>query len=264
MMEQVGAGLKPAPTQVNILGVGISAVDLATTMEHMAGWIEAGERHYVCACAVHVVIECQGDPTLRALVNRAGLAVPDGMPLAWIARLSGQRHTRRVYGPDLMLAFCQIAAQRGYSIFLLGGVPGQPEALAVRLAARFPGLRVVGTFATPHRPLPADENDRAIQAINRAAPDVVWVGMGAPFQERWMGDNRAQLEAPVLVGVGAAFDMHTGRVRQAPHWMQQTGLEWLFRLTQEPGRLWRRYLLGNPLFVWRVLGQRLGLKKYEI
>jgi N-acetylglucosaminyldiphosphoundecaprenol N-acetyl-beta-D-mannosaminyltransferase len=218
----------------------------------------------VCVCAVHVVTECERDPALRAMVNNAALAVPDGMPLAWIARIRGEPLTRRVYGPDLMLAFCRLAAQRGYRSFLLGGAPGQPEILADRLVDWFPGLSIAGTLATPERPLTPEANARAVEAINRAGADVVWVGMGAPVQERWMAENRANVEAPVLVGVGAAFDIHTGRVRQAPHWMQRAGLEWLFRLTREPGRLWRRYLIGNPLFMWKLLGQWLGLRKYDL
>jgi N-acetylglucosaminyldiphosphoundecaprenol N-acetyl-beta-D-mannosaminyltransferase len=250
--------------RVNVLGVGISAIDPPTTVQTMADWIEARDRRYVCVCAVHVVMECERDPALRAMVNHSALAVPDGMPLAWIARLSGQPLTRRVYGPDLMLAFCGLAAQRGYRNFLLGGAPGQPEILADRLVARFPGLSIAGTLATPERPLTPEANACAVDAINRAGADVVWVGMGAPLQERWMAENRANLEAPVLVGVGAAFDIHSGWARQAPHWMQRAGLEWSFRLTQEPGRLWRRYLIGNPLFMWKLLGQRLGLRTYDL
>jgi N-acetylglucosaminyldiphosphoundecaprenol N-acetyl-beta-D-mannosaminyltransferase len=250
--------------RVNVLGVGISAIDPPTAVQTMADWIEARDRHYVCVCAVHVVTECERDPALRAMVNNAALAVPDGMPLAWIARIRGEPLTRRVYGPDLMLAFCRMAAQRGYRSFLLGGAPGQPEILADRLVDWFPGLSIAGTLATPERPLTPEANARAVEAINRAGADVVWVGMGAPVQERWMAENRANVEAPVLVGVGAAFDIHTGRVRQAPHWMQRAGLEWLFRLTREPGRLWRRYLIGNPLFMWKLLGQWLGLRKYDL
>jgi len=250
--------------RVNVLGVGISAVDQSTTLETTARWIEAGEKHYICVCATHIVLECQDDAALRAAVNRASLAVPDGMPLVWLSRLAGQRQVGRVYGPDLMLSFCELAARRGFSNYLLGGAQDQPEILAQRLCARFPGLSIVGCRATPRRPIPPDENREVLEEINRANPDVVWVGMGAPLQERWMAENRDVLKAPILVGVGAAFDMHSGVVRQAPSWMQRMGLEWLFRLTREPTRLWRRYLLGNPLFVWRVLGQRLRLRRYDL
>jgi N-acetylglucosaminyldiphosphoundecaprenol N-acetyl-beta-D-mannosaminyltransferase len=250
--------------RINVLGTGISAITPRTALESMLGWIEAGQRHYVCVCAVHTVMECQQDPELQAMVNRAALAVPDGMPLVWLAHLDGQRHVRRVYGPDLMLSFCQVAADKGYSSYLLGGAPGQPEALARKLADHFPGLTILSTHATPNRPLAPDENEAVIEEINRIDPDVVWVGMGTRFQERWMAENRDRLKARVLVGVGAAFDMHSNKVHQAPAWMQGAGLEWLFRLVQEPRRLWRRYLVGNPLFVLKVAGQRLGLRTYAM
>jgi len=250
--------------RVNVLGVGISAVDPLMALDFMSQWIEARERHYVCVCAVHIVLECQHDPDLRAMVNRASLAVPDGMPLVWVSHIAGERHVGRVYGPDLMLSFCELAARCGYTNYLLGGAPGQPEVLAERLAAQFPGLNIVGTHATPTRPLPPAETDAVIGEIDRLNPDVVWVGMGTPFQERWVAGNRGRVTAPVMIGVGAAFDMHSGTVRQAPSWMKRIGLEWAFRLVQEPRRLWRRYVLGNPLFVAKLIGQRLGLQKYDL
>lgn len=250
--------------RVNVLGVGISAIDPSTALDHMVQWIESGQRHYICVCAVHTVMECQYDARLRMMVNGATLAVPDGMPLVWIARLTGQRHVERVYGPDLMISFCELAARVGYRNYLLGGAQGQPELLVERLTDRFPGLPIVGTRSTPHRPLPPDLNDAVIEEINRANPDVVWVGMGTGYQERWIAENRSRLNAPILIGVGAAFDMHSGMVQQAPDWMQLAGLEWFFRLLQEPGRLWRRYLLGNPLFISKLLLQRLGLRTYDL
>jgi N-acetylglucosaminyldiphosphoundecaprenol N-acetyl-beta-D-mannosaminyltransferase len=250
--------------RVNILGVGISAIDPQSTLDVMARWIDSGQRHYICVCAVHTVMECQDDPELRGMVNRASLAVPDGMPLVWVSRLAGQSQVDRVYGPDLMMSFCDLAAQQGYSNYFLGGAVGQPKTLAKRLTARFPGLSIAGMSPTPKRPLPRAENEDVIEEINRADPDVVWVGMGTGYQERWVAENRGRLNAPILIGVGAAFDMHSGMVRQAPHWMQSVGLEWFFRLLQEPGRLWRRYLLGNPLFVARLIAQRFGWRRYRL
>jgi N-acetylglucosaminyldiphosphoundecaprenol N-acetyl-beta-D-mannosaminyltransferase len=251
-------------SRINVLGVGISAIAPQRVIELMVDWIESRQKHYICVCAVHVVMECQRDPALRAMVNRASLAVPDGMPLVWLARLDGQHHVRRVYGPDLTLAFCDLAARIGYRNYLLGGAPGQPEILAQRLRARFQGLDIVGTHATPHRPLPAAENEMVLEEINHLEPDVVWVGMGTNVQERWMAENRHLLNAPVLVGVGAAFDFHSNMIPQAPAAMQRVGLEWLFRLIQEPRRLWRRYLLGNPLFLAKVISQKMGLRHYEL
>jgi N-acetylglucosaminyldiphosphoundecaprenol N-acetyl-beta-D-mannosaminyltransferase len=250
--------------RINVLGVGISATDPRTTLDQIVEWIETGQKQYVCVCAVHTVMECQHDLELRDMVNSAGLAVPDGMPLVWISHMSGQPAVRRVYGPDLMLAFCQLAAHRGYRSYFLGGAQGQPEILAEKLTARFPGLAIDGLRATPNRPVPKADNEAIIQDINRANPDVVWVGMGTGFQERWMAVNRSRLNAPVLIGVGAAFDMHSGWVPQAPKWMQNAGLEWLFRLSREPRRLWRRYLVGNSQFVLRYGAQHVGLVHYSM
>ena len=250
--------------RINVLGVGISAIEPRTALDHIVDWIETEQKQYICVCAVHTIMECQRDPELRAMVNHAALAVPDGMPLVWISHISGQPAVRRVYGPDLMLSFCELAARAGYRNYLLGGAQGQPKILAEKLTAQFPGLIINGLQATPNRPLPEAENEAIIHDINRANPDVVWVGMGTGFQERWMAANRARLNAPALIGVGAAFDMHSGWVPQAPKWMQNAGLEWLFRLSREPRRLWRRYLIGNSLFVLKVLGQQLDLTHYSM
>jgi N-acetylglucosaminyldiphosphoundecaprenol N-acetyl-beta-D-mannosaminyltransferase len=184
------------------------------------------------------------------------------MPLVWLSRLDGHRGTTRVYGPDLLLACLERSASRGHRHFFYGGKPGVPERLAAWLAGRYPGAEIAGTLEAPFGT--ADElcDDRTAEAINGSGADVVWVGLGAPKQELWMWKMRPRLDAPVLVGVGAAFDFHTGDVRQAPRWMQRGGLEWVFRLSQEPGRLWRRYLVDNSWFVFELLCQRLHLKTY--
>jgi N-acetylglucosaminyldiphosphoundecaprenol N-acetyl-beta-D-mannosaminyltransferase len=186
------------------------------------------------------------------------------MPLVWLSRLQGFHHVERVYGPDLMLALCERLAAKGYRHFFYGGAEGVPEQLASVLQKRFPGLQVAGTFSPPFRSLTADEDDRIVQMINAAAPDIVWVGLSTPKQERWMAGHRERLTAPVLIGVGAAFDFLTGRKPQAPRWMQRAGLEWLFRLLTEPRRLWRRYLINNPLFVALVVLQALGVRRYGL
>jgi len=250
--------------RVNVLGVGISPVQPGLALQCLDSWIQSREQHYVCVCAVHTVMACQEDQELRQMVNHASLAVPDGMPLVWISRLAGQSNVARVYGPDLMLSFCELSALAGYRNYLLGGAPGQPEQLAERLVARFPGLVISGMHATPVRPLPPAENKAILQDIHSTSSDVVWVGMGTGFQERWVAENRPRLDAPVLIGVGAAFDMHSDRVPQAPEWMQRVGMEWLFRLAHEPRRLWRRYLLGNPRFLLKLAAQGLGLTHYEL
>jgi len=250
--------------RVNILGVGVSALNMALALEIIEGWIEHREPHYVCVTGVHGVMESQRDENLRRIHNRAGLVTPDGMPLVWLSRLKGFRHVERVYGPDLMLALCERSAAKGYRHFFYGGAEGVPEQLASVLQKRFPGLQVAGTFSPPFRPFTPEEDEQIIQMINEAAPDIVWVGLSTPKQERWMAEHVGRLVAPVLIGVGAAFDFHTGRKPQAPRWMQRAGLEWLFRLLTEPRRLWRRYLINNPLFVALVVLQALGVRRYGL
>jgi N-acetylglucosaminyldiphosphoundecaprenol N-acetyl-beta-D-mannosaminyltransferase len=215
-------------------------------------WIEQREQHYVCVTGVHGVMESQRDSDLRRIHNASGLTTPDGMPMVWAGRIAGVE-IERVYGPDLMLALCQLAQMRGWSSYFYGGRPGIPERLAARLRDRFPRLRVAGTYSPPFRALTSGDDERVVETINAAAPDIVWVGLSTPKQERWMAGHVERLGAPVLIGVGAAFDIHAGVLAQAPVWMQRSGLEWLYRLTREPRRLWRRYLFNNPVFVYRIL-----------
>src|SRR2546427_2314838 len=245
-----------------VLGVWIDAVDPSRAQDAIESWIARRQRGYVCVSNVHSVMEARRDESLRAVFNAAGLAVPDGMPLVWVGRLRGRREVRRVYGPDLTLQLCERAARRGYTCFFYGGGPGVAERLAEALSRRFPGLRVVGAEAPPFRPLTTEEDEEAVRRINAAAPDLVFVGLGCPKQERWMAAHRGRLHAAALVGVGAAFDFHTGRVSQAPRWMMRAGLEWLFRLSREPRRLWRRYLVYNPLFAFHLPLELLGLRRY--
>ncbi len=250
------------PPRANILGVGISALTMRRALEVIDGWIARGERRYVCVATVHSVMEAQRDPALRAILNRSGLTTPDGMPLVWLSRRLGFPQVERVYGPDLLLALAEHGLERGYRHFFYGGAPGVAERLAARLRERFPGIRIAGAYAPPFRPLSPEEDAAVVALINRLRPDIVWVGLGCPKQERWMAEHVERLEAPVLVGVGAAFDFLSGAKRQAPRWMQRHGLEWLFRLAQEPGRLWRRYLLDNPRFVLAVALQLSGIRRY--
>ena len=246
------------PARVDVLGVRVSAVDVSTALATLAGWIDRRERHYVCVSGVHGVMESLRDPALRRIHNAAGLVTPDGMPLVWLGRAAGMDHMRRVYGPDLMLAVCERSVAAGWRHYFYGGADGVPELLAERLRARFPGLAVVGTHSPPFRPLTPEEDAAVVDRINAAEPHFVWVGLSTPKQERWMAAHRAALHAPALMGVGAAFDFHAGLKRQAPRWMQQSGLEWAFRLATEPRRLGRRYLVNNPLFVFHVARQYLG------
>jgi N-acetylglucosaminyldiphosphoundecaprenol N-acetyl-beta-D-mannosaminyltransferase len=239
-----------------VLNVGISAVTMAQATDVIARWIERRERHYVCVCASDAILNCHDDPAQAAIVNRAGLVAPDGMPLVWLGKLRGHALSR-VYGPDLMLRVCERGQGPGWRHFLYGSTPDVLTDLATRLRAKFSDIRIVGSHSPPFRALTAAEEVSVADAINRAAPDLVWVGLGSPKQERWVGQFRPRLEAPVLLAVGAALAFHSGRLRQAPRWMMGCGLEWLFRLGMEPRRLWRRYLLGNPRFAGLVAKQLL-------
>jgi N-acetylglucosaminyldiphosphoundecaprenol N-acetyl-beta-D-mannosaminyltransferase len=242
----MSAGVIP---RVDVLGVGISAVSMDQAVAEISRWVDEGERHYVCVTGVHGVMESQRDPALAAIHNRSGLTTPDGMPMVWAGHRAGARHMTRVYGPDLMLELCGLGARRGWSMYFYGGGEGTPERLAERLTARFPGLKVAGTYSPPFRPLTPEEDDEVVARINEAQPDVVWVGLSTPKQERWAAAHRARLHAPAIIAVGAAFDFHAGLLPQAPRWMQQRGLEWAYRLVKEPRRLWKRYLSNNPRFV---------------
>jgi len=254
------------PIRVNVLGVGISAINhMDVVLETIEDWIARREPNYVCVTGVHGVMESQRDDELRRIHNASGLTTPDGMPLVWLSRLKGHRHVDRIYGPDLMLALCERSTTKnGFRHFFYGGAEGVPEQLVANLRQRFPRLQVVGIYSPPFRPLTPEEDERVVQIINQAAPDIIWVGLSTPKQERWMAVHLGHVEAPVLIGVGAAFDFLAGQKRQAPRWMQRSGLEWLFRLLTEPRRLWRRYLVNNPLFVLLVLAQALGLRRYSL
>lgn len=214
------------------------------------------EQHYVCVTGVHGVMESQRDPELLRIHNASGLTTPDGMPMVWAGHRAGASWMTRVYGPDLMLALCARAAELGWTSFFYGGRPGVPEQLVERLTTRFPDLRIVGTYSPPFRPMTPDEDEELVARINTAAPDLVWVGLSTPKQERWMDGHVGRIEAPALLGVGAAFDIHAGTLAQAPPWAQRNGLEWLYRLYREPRRLWRRYLYNNPRFVLGIIRRR--------
>ena len=249
--------------RVSLLGVRVTAFDLPTAVAEMQPAIAAGQRTYVCTCPVYTLMQGHERPEVRAALNGAGWVTPDGMPVVWALRLCGVQAVGRVYGPDLMLALSEVAAQQGQAQFYLGGEPGVADALAQNLQRRFPGLPVAGTYSPPFRASTPAEEDALIQLINASGAAVVWVGLGSPKQDLWMARYRSRLHAPLLIGVGAAFDFLTGRQRQAPRWMQRPGLEWLFRLASQPGRLWRRYLIYNPKFLWHLTLQLTGLRRYD-
>jgi N-acetylglucosaminyldiphosphoundecaprenol N-acetyl-beta-D-mannosaminyltransferase len=240
-------GSLTSPIRVDVLGVGISCVDLPSTVDIVADWIAREQRQYVCVTGMHGVMESQSDTTLRDIHNASGLTTPDGMPMVWAGRRAGARISR-VYGPDLMDVVLSRAVKAGWSSYFLGGSEDVLAKLIATLGRRYPGLAVAGYESPPFRPLSQAEDAAIVDRINAAAADIVWVGLGTPKQERFMASHRSRLDSPVLVGVGAAFDLIAGTLPQAPHWMQRNGLEWAFRLRTEPRRLWRRYLFNGPRF----------------
>lgn len=250
--------------RTNIIGVGVSAVSIPLAVETIEQWILRREKHYVCVSNVHLLTECQRDPGLKRIHNRAGMVTPDGMPLVWLSRLKGSPQVSRVYGPDLLQAMCAVSARKGYRNYFYGGAEGVASQLAESLCKQFPGLQVVGTDSPPFRALTEEEDRAAVERVNAAHPDILWVGLGAPKQERWMAAHQEKVNAHVMIGVGAAFDFLSGAKKQAPKWMQRSGLEWLYRLASEPRRLWKRYLINNPWFVYLVLLQLSGLKHFDL
>jgi N-acetylglucosaminyldiphosphoundecaprenol N-acetyl-beta-D-mannosaminyltransferase len=233
---------------IYVLSTPVHPTSYADACDRIQAWVAAQTSCYVIAANVHVVMTAYWQRSFRQIVNRAALVTPDGMPLVLGLRLLGMRGQSRVYGPDLMLAWCDRAASLGSPIYLYGGTESMLERLANNLKTKFPELAIVGSHAPPFRPLTLDEETTDVARINASGADVVFVGLGCPKQEEWMARQQGNLKA-VMIGVGAAFSFHSGEVSQAPRWMMAWGLEWLYRLAMEPGRLWKRYLVNNPAFL---------------
>lgn len=276
---QIAAGR--VDQRVNVLGVGISVLTLDTAWEAVCAALDAGQQGYVTVTGVHGVSESQSDDELRRIHNRSLLSTPDGMPLVWMGRLQGFKAEAmdRVYGPDLMLEVLARGQARGLRHYFYGGRAGVAESLREKMLCRYPEAQIVGASTPPFRPLTEEEEHRLVEQLNGLRPHCIWIGLSTPKQERLMAGlierygraatqdqpQRPHFEFPlVMFGVGAAFDFHSGQVRQAPRWMQRSGLEWLFRLQQDPRRLWRRYLKNNPLFLGRAALQLSGLRTYPL
>jgi len=250
--------------RVNVLGVGISVLNMQSALGEIAAAVRGKRKGYICVRDAHGVMLAQKDAAFRRILNGAFLCTPDGMPMVWMGRLRGHREMSRVYGPDLMLEVCAWSEKNPCRHFFYGGVPGVAEMLAEKLKAKFPKLEVVGTYTPPFRPLNPEEEKQLQEMVRAAKPDILWVGLSTPKQEKFMAEFLPKLDVTLMVGVGAAFDFHSGRVKQAPRWMQRSGLEWFYRMCQEPRRLAKRYFKNNPLFALKILGQLCGLKKYTM
>jgi N-acetylglucosaminyldiphosphoundecaprenol N-acetyl-beta-D-mannosaminyltransferase len=247
--------------RVNILGVGISAIDLSRALEEVQLAILRKKRGYITFTSMHGIMEAQNDPQLRRTYNSAFLCLPDGMSVVWPAKWLGVKKLDRDYGPDFMRDFCEASVRHGIRHFFYGGFDGLAEELRTILSARFPGLRVVGTYEPPFRPLTLEEEAALQNQIALAKPDMMWIGIGTPKQDRFMAAHLDKLDVTVMAGVGAAFNFFTLRVKQAPEWMQRWGLQWFYRLCQEPRRLWRRFIILNAKYVFLVLLQMLHFRK---
>jgi N-acetylglucosaminyldiphosphoundecaprenol N-acetyl-beta-D-mannosaminyltransferase len=243
----------------NILGIQVDAIDMQAAISHLLTLLSNGNKGFVCVAGVHGVMEAQRHPRLREVYAESSMTVPDGMPLVWVGHIQGKSRMRRVTGPDLMLELFSCPEFSHATHFLYGGEEGVAVELRSRLEKRFPNVRIVGTYTPPFRDLDSLEEQQFIARIATLKPDIIWVGISCPRQELFMARYLPQLETRLMFGVGAAFDYHTGRIRDCSAWIKRAGLQWLHRLMQDPRRLWRRYLRNNPAFVWHITLQLLGL-----
>ena len=248
----------------DILGVRVSVLSMDDVLKTIDEWIAHGDRNYICTADVHALMECQDEPDVQRAYNGAAMVTPDGMPLVWLLQVKGHRLATRVCGPDLMPAVLAHSEARGYRHFFYGSSDSTLAQLQQQLKRRYPRARIAGAYSPPFRPLTAVEEADINRVINAAKPDIVWVGLGAPKQDRWMAAHRAALDASALIGVGAAFDMLAGTVRRAPPILRQAGFEWMFRIVQEPGRLWRRYFTSNSRFAMMLIGETMRLFKRQL
>ena len=254
--------MNAAAPAFRVVGVRVDAVQLPEAVAQIKRWIDNREYgKYVAVTGMHGVAESREDPRFREILNRAALVVPDGMPLVWLGRWHGHSLRRRVTGSELMLAFCRETGPRPRHFFY-GGAPGVAEDLARQLHEQF-NIAVAGTYTPPFRPLTQSEEADLTAQVHAAAPDVLWVGLSTPKQERWMSDHHLKLKVPVILGVGAAFDMNSGRLKRAPEWMRESGLEWFYRLVSEPRRLWKRYLVTIPQSMWSISLELFHIRKFE-
>lgn len=245
---------------MNIIGLKISLTDYSNAIGSVMLWSQNDKSCYICAANVHMLMEAHDSPDFARIVNEADLVTPDGMPLVWMMRLKGQRNQQRVYGPTLMLNVLAMAARENIPVGFYGGAPHVLDTLVERMKERFNGLNIVYSYSPPFRELSPQEKEEVVGNIDRSGVRILFVGLGCPKQEIWMAEHRGKVRA-VMLGVGAAFDFHSGVKSQAPSWMQSLGLEWLFRLLTEPRRLWKRYLYHNSRFIFLAIADLLGFRR---
>jgi len=250
-----------APVAENILGTLVHAVTMIEAAEILEKWANTYKAGFICPATVFSVMTAYRSREYRKLVNGSSLTIPDGMPLVWFLKIKGHQPTR-VHGPDLMLEVCRRSPENNVRHFLLGGAEGQAEEVAQVLESQYPGIEIAGSISTPSGAWSIRDDLAAAEAIQKSGANLVWLGMGTPWQDEWSARYWSEIQGPV-VGMGSAFDFISGRVPWAPKWVQPTGLQWLYRLIQEPKRLWSRYLVNNPLFIWLGLLQLIGIKKFS-
>ena len=249
---------------INILGVRVNSLNQQLVSKYISQIINKNNKQYINVTGVHGIIESLRSSYIRKIHNRSFLTIPDGMPLVWLGRLKGYKGIKRCYGPDVMLYVMEESGKEGITHYFYGGAEGVAGELKEVMEKRFPGVKIVGTFTPPFRPLSEKEEKDFILDVKRKKPDIIWVGLSTPKQEVFMYEYLPRLDTKIMIGVGAAFDFHTGRVRQAPRWIQRIGMEWFFRILMEPRRLWKRYAKNNPIFLWNIFLQLTGLKKFPI
>ena len=250
---------------IHVLGVRVHMVQIPDVVHLIALWIEEGRArcHHIVNTGMHGIMEARRAPSFKAVLNSADLFFPDGISVVWVARRRGFNLKKEGTGPELMREFCRLADEKGYRNFFFGDTEETLQLLTANLTREFPALQVAGVYAPPFRPLAPDEDDAVVRMINETAPDILWVGLGCPKQERWIFEHKARLNVPVAIGVGASFKFYSGQVKRAPAWLRNLGFEWLWRLMLEPRRIWRRVLVDGTRFVWHVTLELAGLKKYE-
>lgn len=250
--------------RANLLGVGISAISMTDAIYYTDRLLQSDAQGYVCVTGVHGVMEAQTDERFRSILNASFLTTPDGMPTVWVGHWQGHDKMARVSGPEYMLEMCRLSVERGYANYLYGGKPGVAEELRDSLLARFPGLKIVGTYTPPFGSLSKDQEADLEQQLNKVRPDILWCGISTPKQERFMSQYCGKFPVKLMVGVGAAFDVHSGRSKDAPDWVKNAGMHWFLRMLRDPRRLAGRYLKNNPRFIYLMCLQLTGLRRYFI